>query len=87
MLAVEADPALFREAFDRKIVIVSPTTLLATLRTVESIWRYERQNVNAEKIAKEAGQLHDKFVVLMGHLDELGRALAPAGPASVPPRP
>lgn len=75
MLAVEEDPALFREAFDRKIVIVSPTTLLATLRTVESIWRYERQNRNAERIAKEAGLLHDKFVVLMGHLDDLGRAL------------
>lgn len=75
MLAVEEDPALFREAFDHKIVIVSPTTLLATLRTVESIWRYERQNRNAERIAREAGLLHDKFVVLMGHLDELGRAL------------
>ncbi|MDF2446922.1 MAG: hypothetical protein K0S46_2158 [Moraxellaceae bacterium] len=75
MLAVEEDPALFREAFDRKIIIVSPTTLLATLRTVESIWRYERQNVNAEKIAKEAGLLHDKFVVLLDHLGDLGRAL------------
>jgi DNA recombination protein RmuC len=75
MLAVEQDPALFREAFDSKIIIVSPTTLLATLRTVESIWRYERQNVNAEKIAKEAGNLHDKFVTLIGHLENLGRAI------------
>lgn len=75
MLAVEQDPALFREAFDAKIIIVSPTTLLATLRTVESIWRYERQNLNAEKIAKEAGMLHDKFVTLIGHLEELGRAI------------
>lgn len=75
MLAVEQDPGLFREAFDSKIVIVSPTTLLATLRTVESIWRYERQNLNAEKIAKEAGLLHDKFAVLLSHLDDLGRAI------------
>jgi DNA recombination protein RmuC len=75
MLAVEQDPALFREAFDNKIIIVSPTTLLATLRTVESIWRYERQNVNAEKIAKEAGLLHDKFAALLGHLGDLGRAI------------
>ncbi|MDF3030981.1 MAG: hypothetical protein K0R03_1539 [Moraxellaceae bacterium] len=75
MLAVEQEPALFREAFDSKIIIVSPTTLLATLRTVESIWRYERQNLNAEKIAKEAGMLHDKFVTLIGHLEELGRAI------------
>lgn len=75
MLAVEEDPALFREAFDSKIIIVSPTTLLATLRTVESIWRYERQNLNAEKIAREAGLLHDKFVTLLSHLEDLGRAI------------
>jgi DNA recombination protein RmuC len=75
MLAVEHDASLFREAFDKKIIIVSPTTLLATLRTVESIWRYERQNRNAEKIAKEAGLLHDKFANLLEHLDGLGKAL------------
>lgn len=75
MLAVEHEPALFREAFDKKIIIVSPTTLLATLRTVESIWRYERQNQNAEKIAKEAGLLHDKFANLLEHLKKLGDAL------------
>lgn len=75
MLAVEHEPALFREAFDKKIIIVSPTTLLATLRTVESIWRYERQNQNAEKIAKEAGLLHDKFASLLEHLKKLGDAL------------
>jgi DNA recombination protein RmuC len=70
MLAVEADAALFREAFDRRIIIVSPTTLLATLRTVESIWRHERQNQNAEEIARQAGDLHDKFV---GFIDTLKR--------------
>lgn len=75
MLAVEHDPALFREAFDKKIIIVSPTTLLATLRTVESIWRYERQNRNAEQIAKEAGLLHDKFATLLEHLEALGKTL------------
>lgn len=75
MLAVEHEPALFREAFDKKIIIVSPTTLLATLRTVESIWRYERQNQNSEKIAKEAGLLHDKFANLLEHLKKLGDAL------------
>ena len=75
MLAVEHDSALFREAFDKKIIIVSPTTLLATLRTVESIWRYERQNRNAEQIAKEAGSLHDKFATLLEHLDALGKSL------------
>lgn len=72
MLAVEHDPALFREAFDKKIIIVSPTTLLATLRTVESIWRYERQNRNAEAIAKQAGLLHDKFVGFIDTLKRIG---------------
>lgn len=72
MLAVEHDAQLFREAFDRKIIIVSPTTLLATLRTVESIWRYERQNRNAEEIARQAGALHDKFVGFMETLKSVG---------------
>lgn len=75
MLAVEHDPDLFQEAFKQKIIIVSPTTLLATLRTVESIWRYERQNKNAERIAKEAGALHDKFAVLIQHLENIGKAI------------
>jgi DNA recombination protein RmuC len=75
MVAVEHDPALFSEAFNKKIIIVSPTTLLATLRTVESIWRYEKQNKNAEKIAKEAGLLHDKFSSLLDHLKRLGASI------------
>lgn len=75
MLAVEHDAALFREAFDRKIIIVSPTTLLATLRTVESIWRYERQNRNAEEIARQAGALHDKFVGFVETLKKVGELL------------
>lgn len=75
MVAVEHDPHLFKEAFDKKIIIVSPTTLLATLRTVESIWSHEKRSINADKIAKEAGALHDKFVTLMGYLDDVEHAL------------
>jgi DNA recombination protein RmuC len=75
MVAVEHDAQLFSEAFNKKIIIVSPTTLLATLRTVESIWRYENQNENAEEIAKQAGQLHDKFATLLEHLKKLGDAI------------
>lgn len=75
MLAVEHDKALFTEAFDRRIVIVSPTTLLATLRTVESIWRHEIQNKHSEEIARQAGQLHDKFATLLEHLEKIGGAL------------
>jgi DNA recombination protein RmuC len=75
MLAVEHDQSLFREAFDRNIIFVSPTTLLATLRTVNSIWRYERQNRNAEQIASRAGSLHDQFVLVLESLDELGKQI------------
>jgi DNA recombination protein RmuC len=66
---------LYREAYDRHIILVSPTTLLATLRTVENIWRYEKQNKNAERIAKEAGALHDQFVLLLESLDAIGNSL------------
>jgi len=75
MLAVEHDQSLFREAFDRNIIFVSPTTLLATLRTVNSIWRYERQNRNAELIASRAGNLHDQFVLVLESLDDLGKLI------------
>lgn len=75
MLALQEDPALYRDAYDRHIILVSPTTLLATLRTVENIWRYEKQNKNAERIAKEAGALHDQFVLLLEALDNIGNYL------------
>ncbi|TQV73562.1 DNA recombination protein RmuC [Exilibacterium tricleocarpae] len=73
MLALQHEPNLFREAYDKHIILVSPTTLLATLRTVEGIWRYEKQNKNAEKIARQAGSLYDQFVLLVGALEEVGK--------------
>lgn len=60
--AVMAKPELFSDAWDRRVVIVSPSTLLATLRTIASMWKQERQNRNVLEIAKEAGALYDKFV-------------------------
>jgi len=75
MLALQHEPALYREAYERKIVLVSPTTLLATLRTVDNIWRYEKQNKHAERIAKEAGSLHDQFVLLLESMDAIGNSL------------
>lgn len=75
MFALQHEPGLYREAYDRHIILVSPTTLLATLRTVENIWRYEKQNKNAERIAKEAGALHDQFVLLLESLDAIGASL------------
>ena len=77
-VAFQHDQHLFGEAFERGIVIVSPTTLLATLRTVHSIWRYEKQNRNAEKIAQEAGKLFDQFARVGESLDELGKQIGKA---------
>lgn len=70
MLAFEHDQALFRDAYDKNIIVVSPTTLLATLRTISTIWRYERQNQHAEEIALSAGKLHDQLSLVMESLDE-----------------
>lgn len=60
--ALQADHELYNFAWDRKIVLVSPTTLLATLRTINSVWKQEKQIKNALKIAEEAGKMYDKFV-------------------------
>lgn len=81
MLAMQADPELFRFAYERQIVLVSPTSLMATLRTVENIWRYEKQNKNAEKIAAEAGKLHDQFALVLESLDILGSRIRQADEA------
>lgn len=72
-VALQADNTLFADAWDEKIVIVSPTTLLATLRTIASIWTQERQNRNAIKIAEEGGKLYDKFVGFLNDLEGIGR--------------
>lgn len=71
MLALQEEPGLYNEAYNKHIILASPTTLLAILRTVENIWRYEKQNKNAERIAREAGGLHDQFVLLLESLDTL----------------
>lgn len=75
MVALEHDHTLFRDAYDQGIILVSPSTLLATLRTIHNIWRYEDQNRNAERIADQAGKLYDQFVLLIESLDEVGKYL------------
>lgn len=75
LLAVQHDMDLFNEAFERRIMIVGPSTLLATLRTVESIWRYEHQNQNALEIARQGGALYDKFVGFVDTLEKLGKQI------------
>jgi DNA recombination protein RmuC len=61
-VAVQGDNEIFSYAWERKIVIVSPTTLLATLRTISSIWKQENQTKNAQEIARLSGALYDKFI-------------------------
>ena len=74
-LSIQADNELFNFAWERKIVIVSPSTLLATLRTVSSIWNHDRQSKNAQEIAKKSGQLYDKFVGFMEDMQKIGDRL------------
>lgn len=74
-LAVQNDPSIFNDAFDMNIVIVSPSTLLATLRTIESIWRQEKQNKNALEIAKQSGDMLDKFTAFVEDLISVGKGL------------
>jgi len=74
-LAVQADGSLFSEAWKQKIVVVSPTTLLATLRTIASIWKQERQTKNAQQIALEGGRLYDKIVGFLQDMDKIDRTL------------
>ena len=73
--AFEQDPELFRDAYESNIIVVSPTTLLATLRTIQSIWRYERQSKNAEEIASQAGKLYDQIALLSSSMLEVGKHL------------
>ncbi len=74
-LSVQQDAQLFNDAFDKNIVIVSPSTLLATLRTVASIWRQENHNRNAVEIARKAGDLYDKFNGFVEDMIDLGKKL------------
>jgi DNA recombination protein RmuC len=71
-VAVQADQELFNYAWDNKIVIVSPSTLLATLRTIASIWKQENQTKNALEIANQGGALYDKFVGFIKDLEKIG---------------
>lgn len=75
MLAIEAERGLYAEAFEKNVIIVCPSTLLATLRTIHSIWQFEDQNSNAREIAESAGRMYDKFVTFVEHLEEVGRRI------------
>ena len=71
--AVQIDAELFSDAWDKRVVIVSPSTLLATLRTIASIWKQERQNRNVLEIARLSGTMYDKFVGFVGDMEGIGK--------------
>jgi len=73
--AVQADNAIFTTAFEKNIIIVSPSTLLASLRTIENVWKYERQTRNAREIASKAGTLYDKFIGFIADLENVGKGI------------
>lgn len=75
MIAANGDGSLFNDAFSKNVLLVSPSTLLATLRTIASIWRQEHQNQNAQAIADHCSKLYDKFVGFVENVDEIGRRI------------
>ncbi|MEM6644205.1 MAG: DNA recombination protein RmuC [Bacteroidota bacterium] len=74
-LMYQSGENLYNEAHEKSIIIVSPTTLIATLRTISSIWKHEYQNRNALEIARQGGALYDKFTAFVNDLMDVGRAL------------
>jgi DNA recombination protein RmuC len=75
LLALKTAPNLYQEALAKNIVLVCPSTLMATLRTVAHLWRQDQQNRNALEIAKQCGTLYDKFVGFVDDLEKLGQRL------------
>ncbi len=73
--AVQIDADLFTDAWDKRIVIVSPSTLLATLRTIASMWKQENQNRNVMEIARLSGEMYDKFVGFVADLEGIGKSI------------
>nr|BFF41080.1 hypothetical protein BACY1_28850 [Tenacibaculum mesophilum] len=74
-VALNEDNTLYNKAFERNIVIVTPTTLLATLRTIDTMWNNEKQQRNALEIARQAGALYDKFHGLLADLVNIGKKI------------
>lgn len=74
-LAISHDSELYNDAFDKNVILVSPTTLLATLRTISNVWKQEYQNQNALEIARQGGDLYDKFVGFVEDLIKVGKLM------------
>ncbi len=74
-VAIQADPSLVKDAMEQNIILVSPTTLLVALRTIDNLWRNDRQNQNARLIAERASKLYDKLRLFVDDMEGLGSAL------------
>ncbi|WP_117235589.1 DNA recombination protein RmuC [Vibrio maerlii] len=74
-VAVQTDPSLVKDAMEQNIILVSPTTLLVALRTIDNLWRNERQNQNAKVIADKASKLYDKVRLFVDDMEGLGASL------------
>jgi DNA recombination protein RmuC len=81
--AIRCDESLYLYALERNVALVSPSTLLATLRTVAHLWKIERRNLNAQEIAERAGRLYDYFASLVGEIESIGLQLDKAQKAQV----
>lgn len=75
LAALQADPSLMKFALDNNIMLVSPTNLLIALRTIDNLWRYERQNQNAQLIAERASKIYEKLRLFSHDMQDMGVAL------------
>jgi len=73
--ALAEDSELYQYAFDRKIALITASTLMATIKTVANLWKLEKQNKHAQDVAKRAGLLYDKFAGFLGNIEEIGKSL------------
>jgi len=78
MMAIEEDQGIFEEAFNKRVAVVTPSTLYATLKLIEQLWRYERQSENVIKLIDRAGRLHDKMATFVESFEEIGARLEQA---------
>ena len=75
MVAFQYDETLFMDAFDQRVVVVTPTTLLASLRTVESLWAIERRGKSADELAEQAGKVYARLRIVVEKMDKLGNQI------------
>jgi len=75
LLAVQNEPHLWTYAYEKRILLISPTNLIAVLKMIESLWKQEYQNRNVLEIARQGGELYDKFVGLIDDLIDMGTKL------------